>query len=159
MALPKLLSYAYYYCSIPWYYINHRLSVKIIMYVLFAFTYRIPVHTAVLPFLSLIHGTGGAAFFLSVTTTASSVGIHMTTVVQDTNQWNRRMVGTMRDNIHATVGWITWNPHYSCICFLMQGHHLKKTVLKSWLCKRQKVNYFLLKIESVIFRTHWPELV
>ena len=36
---------------------------KILMYVLFAFTFHIPVHTAVLSFLSRIYSKGGAAYF------------------------------------------------------------------------------------------------
>ena len=51
------------------------------MYVLFPFTYYIPVHTAVLTFLSLMYGKGGVVY-IQLTTTASSLGIHTTTVKQ-----------------------------------------------------------------------------
>ena len=60
-------------------------------------------------FFPLTYGKG-ATYFFRVTT--SCPGIHTTTVVQDTNLLPRRMVGTMRENIHATVRSTTWNPHY-----------------------------------------------
>ena len=54
---------------------------KILMYVLFAFTFHIPVHTAVLSYQSLIYSKGGAAYF-RLTTIASSLGIDTRPMMQ-----------------------------------------------------------------------------
>ena len=82
------------------------------MYELFAFTYHIPVQQYWL-FHHSYTAEEGLHIFLRLTITATSLRIHTTTVVQqDTNLWPRRMVGPTRDNIHATVGSITWNPRH-----------------------------------------------
>ena len=53
------------------------------------------------------------------------------------NLLHRRTVGPSRDDIHATLGSITWNPHYQWpILFLIRGRHLKKTI--NQLPARQK---------------------
>ena len=84
----------------------------LISYEEFVFTYHVPVQQYWV-FLWVICSGGGAAWFFRLTTTASSLGIHATTVVQhDTNLWPRRMVGPMRDNINATAWSITWNAHH-----------------------------------------------
>ena len=62
--------------------------------------------------MSLMYSKRGAPYFF-VLTTVSSLGIHTNTAVQyDTNLRHKRLVGPTRDNIHPTVGSITWNPHY-----------------------------------------------
>ena len=65
--------------------------------------------TPVMTFSSLIYSRGGAAY-VRLTKTASTRGIHTTTVLQyDANMIPRRIVGPARDNIHATVRSTTWN--------------------------------------------------
>ena len=102
-------------------------------------------------FTTYTKSTGGAEYFSRMTTAASSLGIHTTTVSPSKRykSMTRRMVETRRDNIHATVGsiTITLNPHHRSVEYRSWFHLLSAT---GGECKRRAIG--LSKDLNEIFR-------
>ena len=98
---------------------------KILTYVLFAFTFHIPVHTAVLSYQSLIYSKGRAAYFRL--TTASSVGIHTRPTMQYSTALKKYIVMTeiYLDFLDAG-GVLRWDRFILC-CQIQKNDRAKRS--------------------------------